>query len=114
MLPNIISATTSSMDFTIAYYTIKALVANPPSLGDHTNFFNLCALQIHFSHALKRISCPQSQVNGWAGFMLTPAMYALINPKPFDLGKLNLPNTSGVPKSPPILAAGDTTIIPYT
>jgi hypothetical protein len=114
MLPNIISAATSSMDTTITYDTIKALVANPPSLGDHPNLFNLRALQTHFSCALKWISCPQSQVNGWAGFVLTPTMYALIDPKPFKSRKLNLPNTSGVSKFPPILAADGTTIIPYT
>jgi hypothetical protein len=84
---------TSIMDSAIAYDTIKALVANLPSLGDRPNFFNLPALQTHFSCVFKWISCPQSQVNGWAGFVLTPSMYALIDPKPFDLGRLNLPNT---------------------
>jgi hypothetical protein len=39
--PNIISATTSSMDSTITYDTVKALVANQPSPGDCPNFFNL-------------------------------------------------------------------------
>jgi hypothetical protein len=114
MLPNIISAMTSSMDTVISYETIKALVANPPSLGDCPNFFNLCTLQNHFAHALKRITGPQSPVNGWAGFVLTPAMYALINPKPFDLKLLNLPTTTGVPKFPPIYAVDGTTVIPYT
>jgi hypothetical protein len=63
-LPNIISATTSSMDTVISYETIKALVANPPSLGNHPNFFNLCALRNHFTSALNRITCLQSAVNG--------------------------------------------------
>jgi hypothetical protein len=40
-------------------------------------------------------------------------MYALINPKPFDLKWLNLPTTTGVPKFPPIYAANGTTIFPY-
>jgi hypothetical protein len=101
------------MDSTITYDTIKALVASLPSLGDHPNFFNLCALQNHFSCALKWIPCPQSQVNVWVSFVLTPLMYALIDPKPFNLGILNLPNTSGVLKFPPILAADGTTVIPY-
>ncbi len=73
------------MDTVISYETLKALVANPPSLGDHPNFFNLRALQNHFARTLKRITCPQSPVNRWAGFVLTSAMYALIDPKPFDL-----------------------------
>ncbi len=79
-LPNIISATTSIMDTVISYETVKALVANPPSLGDWPNFFNLQALRNHFARTLKRITCPQSPVNGWAGFVLTPVMYALIDP----------------------------------
>jgi hypothetical protein len=39
--PNIISAMTSSMDSTITYDMVIALVGNPPSLGDRPNFFNL-------------------------------------------------------------------------
>ncbi len=105
---------TSSMDTVISYETVKALVANPPSLGDCLNFFNLRALQNHFARTLKLITCPRSPVNGWAGFVLTPVMYALIDPKPFNLKLLNLPTTTGVPKFPPIYAADGTTIIPYT
>jgi hypothetical protein len=47
------------------------------------------------------------------GFVLTPTMHALIDPKPFDLGKLYLPNSSGTPIFPPILAADNPTVIPY-
>ena len=73
------------MDTVILYNTIKDLVANPPSLGNRPNFFNLRALCNHFARALKRIPCPQSTVNGWAGMVLSPAMYALIDPTPFDI-----------------------------
>jgi hypothetical protein len=110
----IIRATKTSMDTVITYDTIKALVANPPSLGNHPNFFNLHTLLSHFARALKRITCPQSTVNGWAGMVLTPAMYALINPKPFNLKLLMLPTSTGVPEFPPIYASNGTTIIPYT
>jgi hypothetical protein len=41
-------------------------------------------------------------------------MYALIDPKPFDLKLLNLPTTTGVPEFPQIYAANGTTVIPYT
>ncbi len=102
------------MDSTITYDTVKAIVTNPPSLGDRPNFFNLRDLRNHFAHALKQIACPQSQVNGWAGLVLTPAMYSLIDLKPFDLKLLNLPTTTGFPKFPPIYAADGTTLIPYT
>jgi hypothetical protein len=102
------------MDTITTYETIKALVANPPSLGNCPNFFNFRTLQNHFSRALKRITCPQSPVNGWAGFVLTPEKYALIDPKPFDLKLLNLPMITVIPKFPPIYTADGTTDIPYT
>jgi hypothetical protein len=102
------------MDTVLTYDALKALVANPPSLGNCPNFFNLCALRSHFARALKWITCPQSTVNGWAGMVLTPAMYALIDPKPFNLKLLMLPTSTGVPKFPPIYASGGKTVIPYT
>jgi hypothetical protein len=101
------------MDTVITYDAVKALVANPPSLGNRPNFFNLRALQSHFARALKRITCPQSTVNGWAGMVLTPAMYTLINPKPFNLKLLMLPTSTGVPEFPPIYAFDGKTVIPY-
>ena len=52
-------------------------------LDNGTEFFNLCKLHKHFEHALKKIPYPQSTVNGWAGAMLSPAMYALIDPTVF-------------------------------
>jgi hypothetical protein len=41
-------------------------------------------------------------------------MYSLIDPKPFTLKLLNLPNTAGVLEFLPIYTADGTTIIPYT
>ncbi len=101
------------MDTVISYEMVKARVANPQSLGDCPNIFNLPALQNHFARTLKWITCPQSRVNGWAGFVLTPAMYALIDPKPFNLKLLNLPMTTGVPEFLPIYATVGMTVIPY-
>jgi hypothetical protein len=45
--------------------------------------------------------------------VLTPSIYSLINPKPFNLKLLNLPTTTGVPQFPPIYAADGTIIVPY-
>jgi hypothetical protein len=101
------------MDTVIRYDAVKALVANPPSLGNRPNFFNLHALQSHFAGALKQITCPQSTVNGWAGMVLTPAMYTLIDPKPFNLKLLMLPTSTRVPEFPPIYASDGKTVIPY-
>jgi hypothetical protein len=46
--------------------------------------------------------------------VLTPSIYSLIDPKPFNLKLLNLPTATEVPKFPPIYAADGTTVIPYT
>ncbi len=62
---------------------IMSLLANQPSLDPRPNFFNLRALRTHFARALKKVPCPQSAVNGWAGAVLAPAMYALIDTNPF-------------------------------
>jgi hypothetical protein len=67
------------MNATISYITIVGLLANLPSLDPCPNFFNLRALHTHFARALKKVPCPQSGVNGWAGAVIAPAMYALIN-----------------------------------
>jgi hypothetical protein len=85
------------------------LVANPPSLSDQPNFFNLCTLQTHFSRALKQIPCPQSTINRWSGAVLSPNMYALIDGKPF---KNEMDLNTLVPDFPPIFASNGTTVIP--
>ncbi len=73
------------MDTCITYDSVKLLLANPPSIEPGPNFFNLRALRTHFSRALKQIPCPQSSVNGWAGAVMSPEMYALIDATPFHL-----------------------------
>jgi hypothetical protein len=72
------------MNAIISFDRIISLLANPPSLDPHPNFFNLHALQTHFARALKKIPCPKSAVNGWAGAFLAPAMYAFIDTNPFN------------------------------
>jgi hypothetical protein len=84
------------MNATISYNTIIGILANPPSLDPHPNFFNLRALRTHFARALKKLPCPQSGVNGWAGAVLAPAMYALIDNLVFHW---NI-STTPVPKFP--------------
>jgi hypothetical protein len=73
------------MDRCITYDSAKLLLANPLSIEPPPNFFKLRALRTHFAHALKQIPCPQSSVNGWAGAVMSPEMYALINATPFHL-----------------------------
>jgi hypothetical protein len=101
------------MNAIISYDTIVGLIANPPTIDPRPNF-NLCALQNHFVRALKKVPCPQSGVNGWAGAVLAPAMYALINNAAFHW---NI-STTPVPEFPPQHVVNDDgtqgALIPYT
>jgi hypothetical protein len=102
------------MNAIISYDTIVGLLVNPPTIDPRPNFFNLRALQNHFAPALKKVPCPQSRVNGWAGAVLAPAMYALINNAAFHW---NI-STTPVPEfSPQHVVNDDGTqgaLIPYT
>jgi len=73
------------MDNVIPYDEIAALVANPPSLAPRPNFMNLRNLRRHIQRALMRVSCPQSNILGWAGLIMSRAMYGLLTTTPFRL-----------------------------
>jgi hypothetical protein len=73
------------MDIIITYDAVRMLLANPPNSNPHPNFFNIHELRSHFARAIKKIPCPQSPVNGWAGAVMSPEMYILINPNLFHL-----------------------------
>ncbi len=80
------------MDNTISYKEAAALVANPPPLVPRPNFTNLRNLRRHIQRALQRLSCPQSNILGWAGIIMARFMYSLLTPSPFwvptDLGPM--------------------------
>jgi hypothetical protein len=73
------------MDNTISYKEAAALVANPPSLAPRPNFKILCNLRRHIQRVLQRLSCPQSNILGWAGLIMARSMYSLLTPSPFWL-----------------------------
>jgi hypothetical protein len=102
------------MNAIISYDTIVGLLANTPTIDPHLNFFNLRALQNHFACALKKVPCPQSGVKGWAGAVLAPAIYALIDNAAFHWNM----STTPVPKFPPGHVLNDDGtqggLIPYT
>ena len=85
------------MDNIISYDAVRTLLGNPPSLNTHPNFFNICALQNCFTKALKKIPCPQSTVNGWAGTVMSPELYIFINPNPFHLNTVPVATTPAYP-----------------
>jgi hypothetical protein len=74
------------MDTLITYdevVALIALVANPPTLEPHPSFTNLRALRCHLQRALQRLSCPQSNILGWVGLVMSQAMYSLLTVTPF-------------------------------
>ena len=73
------------MDTIITYDEVAALVANLPSIAPRPNFTNLCNLWRHIQHALKRLRCPQSNILGWVGLIMSGAMYGLLTMTPFQL-----------------------------
>ena len=78
------------MDTLITFDEVVALLANPPTLAPRPNFSNLRALRRHMQRGLQRLSCPQSNILGWAGLVMSRAMYSLLTPTPF-----RLPNDPG-------------------
>jgi hypothetical protein len=75
----------TSRDTLITYDEVAALVANRPSIAPRPNFTNLCNLRRHIQCALQRLSCPQSNILGWAGLIMARAMYGLLTTSPFRL-----------------------------
>jgi hypothetical protein len=73
------------MDTTITYNEMAALVANPPSIVPRPKFTNLRNLWRHIQRTLQHLSCPQSNILGWAGLIMARPMYALITMSPFWL-----------------------------
>ena len=63
------------MDTIISYDEVAGLVANLPTIAPRPNLTNLRNLRCHIQRALMRVSCPQSRILGWAGLIMSRAMY---------------------------------------
>ena len=75
----------TSMDTIISYDEVAALIANPPTIAPCPNFTVLRNLRCHIQRALMRVSCPQSNILGWAGLIMSRAMYGLLRTSPFHI-----------------------------
>ena len=67
----------------ITFNEAAEFLKNPPCLSPRPDFSKLCALRKHMVKALKQLVCPQSAIHGWAGMVLSPMVYALLEPNPF-------------------------------
>jgi hypothetical protein len=70
----------STMDHLITYEEAVGFIKNPPSLAPCPDFTKIWALQKHYVTSLTQLTCPQSLIHGWAGLVMDPVMYALLEP----------------------------------
>ncbi len=68
------------MDHLITYKEAVGFIKNPPSLAPRPDFAKIWALQKYYITGLKQLTCPQSLIHGWAGLVMDPVMYALLEP----------------------------------
>ena len=68
------------MDHLITYEEAAGFLKNPPLLAPRPDFAKLRALRKHFITGLTPLVCPQSFIHGWAGIVMDPVMYALLEP----------------------------------
>ena len=73
------------MDSLITFDEAVGFFKNPSSLSPRPNFLKLFALRKHMVKALKQLICPQSQIHGWSGMVLSPMVYALLKPTHFAI-----------------------------
>ncbi len=71
------------MDDIIAYDDIMEMLKSPPTLAPRPNFFRLRVFRCHIVDVMKQIPHPDYPQHGWAGMVLQPAIFALINATPF-------------------------------
>ena len=71
------------MDDIIPYDDIAEMLKSPPRLAPRPNFFRLRVFHRHIVDAMKQIPHPGYPQHRWAGMVLQPAIFSLINATPF-------------------------------
>jgi len=71
------------MDDIIPYDDIAEMLKKSPSLAPRPNFFRLRVFRQHIVDVMKQIPHPGYAQHRWAGMVLQPAIFPLINATPF-------------------------------
>jgi hypothetical protein len=71
------------MDQLITIKEVVEFLKNSPSASPRPDFAKVRALRKHIIKALKQLECPQSQVHGWSGLVMDPALYILLESNAF-------------------------------
>ena len=66
------------MDTVITFEEASLLLVNPPAVAPRPNFNNLRTLGKWLEEDLKGLTHPTAHVMGWAGLVMVPVLYALI------------------------------------
>ena len=72
------------MDDFILYDDIAEMLKGPPLLAPHPNFLRLWVFCQHIFNVMKQIPHPGHPQHGWAGMVLQPEIFSLINATPFS------------------------------
>jgi hypothetical protein len=84
-----INCTSTSAQY---YHTMDQLITikewveflkKSPSVSPRPDFAKVRAFCKHNIKALKQLECPKSQVHGWSGLIMDPALYILLGPNVF-------------------------------
>jgi hypothetical protein len=73
------------MDQLITIEEAAESLKNPPLVSPWPDFAKVRALRKHVIKALKQLDCPQSLTHEWAGLVMDPALYILLEPNAFVL-----------------------------
>ena len=71
------------MDDMILYDDIKEMLESPPTLAPRPNFFRLRAFRGYIVDVMKKIPHLGYPQHGWAGMVLQPAIFSLLNAIPY-------------------------------
>ena len=73
----------SDMDYIVSIKDAKKSFTNFPNTRGYPTFVKIRAIRHCFETGLRLIRHPDKKVMGWAGLATNPALYALIDPKPW-------------------------------
>jgi hypothetical protein len=71
------------MDNIISFNEVTGFLKNPHQVAPQPDFSKLPMLRRFVIKALNQLQCPQSFIHGWAGLLLAPHVYALLEVTPF-------------------------------
>jgi hypothetical protein len=89
------------MDTIITFDDVAECLRDPPTVLPRPSFASLRALRQHMICALKLFECPQSNTQGWSGLVMSPTIYALLEPTAFRVPVDPGPSATYTPFAPP-------------